>query len=234
MANDKVVLIPTYNESDTIKSIVSEALKVCPDTDIIVIDDSSPDGTGEIAGALTQTDKRIKCIHRKHKEGLGPAYIEGFKTALQDGYKYIAHMDADFSHDPKSLPEFFEAIKDCDLVIGSRYTSGGGVKNWGITRQILSRFGSFYAGSILGININDLTGGFKCYRRAVLESIDIDTLASKGYAFLIEMTYRAYKKGFRIKEIPIIFTERRAGQTKMSGSIIFEAMMNVWKFRKIG
>lgn len=232
MAGDKVVLIPTYNESDTIKETVSEVLKICPDTDIIVIDDNSPDGTGEIVDALAHSDKRIRCIHRKRKEGLGPAYLEGFKTALQNGYEYIVQMDADFSHDPKHLPEFFETIKNYDLIIGSRYISGGGVKNWGIARRLLSKFGSLYARSILSINIHDLTGGFKCCRRNVLESIDIDTIASKGYAFLIEMTYRTYKKGFRIKEIPIIFTERRTGQTKMSASIIFEAMVNVWKFRK--
>lgn len=232
--NDKIVVIPTYNESDTIKPLASEILKAYPGTDILIVDDNSPDGTGRIIDEMAASDGRIRCMHRRRKEGIGPAYVEGFRKALEDGYAYIAHMDADFSHDPKRLPDFFETIKDYDLVIGSRYTKGGGIQNWGIVRRLLSRFGSFYAGTILNIPVKDLTGGFKCYRRKVLESIGLDTLTSKGYAFLIEMTYRTYRKGFRIKELPIIFTDRRAGETKMSRSIIFEAMVNVWRFRLDG
>ena len=231
MANDKIVLIPTYNESDTIADLVSRILELCPDTDILIIDDNSPDGTGRIADELASGDSRIICLHRPRKEGLGPAYVEGFKKALEGRYRYIAHMDADFSHDPKHLPEFFEAIKDCDLVIGSRYAPGGGTRNWGIVRRILSRFGSLYARTILGLRINDMTGGFKCYRREVMESIGIETLTSKGYAFLIEMTYRTYRKGFRIKEIFIRPSSVKKSRfsylniPRMFSSIIFMAVM---------
>lgn len=231
MGRDKLIVIPTYNEIGMIEDIVSEIFKVCPDADILVVDDNSPDGTGKIVDRLASQDKRVRCLHRPRKEGIGPAYIDGFKVALEGGYKYIAHMDADFSHDPKHLPQLFETIKNYDLVIGSRYVKGGVVKDWGIVRRLISRFGSLYAGSILCIKISDLTCGFRCFRRDVLESIDITRVISKGYAFMIEMAYRVYKKGFRIKEIPIIFTDRRGGQTKMSRSIIFEAMVNVWKFK---
>lgn len=231
MANDKLIIIPTYNESETIKDLVSAIFRVYRDTDVLVVDDNSPDGTGRIIDGLAASDRRLKCIHRPGKEGMGTAYVEGFRAALGGNYRYIAQMDADFSHDPSYLPRLFASIKDCDVVIGSRYAAGGGVKDWGAARRLMSRFGSLYAKTILGINVNDLTGGFKCFRREALESIDIDSIKSKGYAFQIETTYRAFRKGFRIKEIPIVFTDRRAGLTKMSSTIFFEAIVNVWKFR---
>ena len=232
MGQSKLIVIPTYNESDAVEELVSQIFEVCPDTDVLIVDDNSPDGTGKIIDALASRDKRVRCIHRPLKEGIGPAYIEGFMAALAGGYKYIAQMDADFSHDPEYLPELFEAVKDYDLAVGSRYVAPGGVKDWGIIRRLVSRLGSLYAKSILGINVNDLTGGFKCFRREVLESIGIADIISKGYAFQIEMTYRAYKKGCRIKEIPIVFSDRRAGATKMSRATFFEAIVNVWKFKR--
>jgi dolichol-phosphate mannosyltransferase len=231
MANNVLIVIPTYNEADTISSLLSEITGIYPVADILVVDDNSPDGTGGIVEELARKDSRIMCLHRSRKEGIGPAYIAGFKEALKRGYSYILQMDADFSHDPKYIPELFKLAKEYDLVIGSRYVQGGGTRNWGIIRRLISRFGSLYAKLILGLKINDLTGGFKCFNKRVLESIELDDVKSKGYVFQIEMTYRAHRKGFRIKEFPIIFTDRRMGQTKMSRSIFFEAFINVWRLR---
>ena len=231
MARDRIIVIPTYNESDTIENLISEILKIQPDADILIVDDNSPDGTGRLIDKLSGKDQRIKCLHRPLKEGIGPAYIEGFKKATQEGYRYILQMDADFSHNPKYIPGLFNLAKDYDVVIGSRYINGGGVENWGIIRRMISRFGSMYAKLVLGLPVNDLTGGFKCFNRQVLEQIGLGDITSRGYAFQIEMTFRAYKKGFKIKESPIIFSDRRAGQTKMSRAIFLEAVINVWKFR---
>ena len=231
MEKDKIIVIPTYNESDTIESLISEVLKIQPDADILIVDDNSPDGTGRLIDRLSGRDSRVRCLHRLLKEGIGPAYIEGFKKAMSEGYRYILQMDADFSHNPKYIQELFSLAKTYDVVIGSRYTKGGGIENWGIIRRLISRFGSVYAKLVLGIPVSDLTGGFKCFKRQVLEQIGLDDIASKGYAFQIEMTFRAHRKGFRVKEFPIIFSDRRAGQTKMSGAIFLEAAINVWKFK---
>lgn len=231
MPNDKIVIIPTYNEADTIVKLVPEIFKIYPETDILVVDDNSPDGTGKAVDELAKADSRTRCLHRPRKEGIGPAYIEAIGMALKSPYNFILHMDADFSHDPKYIPAIFEAAEDCDLVLGSRYIKGGGIANWPLSRKILSRLGNLYAKTILGVPINDLTGGFKCFRREVLEAINLDTVTSRGYAFLIETTFRAYRRGFRIKEVPIVFSDRRFGKTKMSRCIFLEAVINVWKFR---
>ena len=231
MINNALIIIPTYNEKDTISDLLLKIGGIYPSADILVVDDNSPDGTGEIVEKLAKKDNRITCLHRSHKDGIGPAYIAGFKEALKRGYSYILQMDADFSHDPKYIPWLFKLAKEYDLVIGSRYIRGGGTRNWGIIRRLISRLGSLYAKLILGLQINDLTGGFKCFNRKVLESIELDDVKSKGYVFQIEMTYRAHRKGFKIEEYPIIFTDRRVGQTKMSRSIFFEAFINVWRLR---
>lgn len=238
MANDAVVLIPTFNERENLPSIANEVLRTAP-VDILVIDDNSPDGTGALAdGMAEQNPGRVHVLHRAGKQGLGKAYIAGFKWALERPYKYIFEMDADFSHQPRYLPEFLRTIETADLVIGSRYVRGGGTHNWGLLRKIISRGGSIYARTILnagtitgGVDVRDLTGGFKCFRREVLEAINLDDVQSTGYAFQIEMTFRAFKKGFRIQEIPIIFFEREAGSSKMSSKIVVEAMMRVPEIR---
>jgi dolichol-phosphate mannosyltransferase len=231
--HEAVVLIPTYNERENLPSIVGEVLRTAP-VDILVIDDDSPDGTGAVADGLAEQDGRVKVLHRAKKEGLGKAYIAGFKWALERPYRFIMEMDADFSHQPRYIPEFLAAMRDHDLALGSRYIRGGGTHNWGLVRKIVSRGGSLYARTILNaglppydVNVRDLTGGFKCFRRQVLEAINLDDVQSSGYAFQIEMTYRAIKKGFRVKEIPIIFYEREAGRSKMSSKIVVEAMMRV-------
>jgi len=193
---------------------------------VLVIDDNSPDGTGRLADRLAQELDYVDVLHRPHKEGLGPAYIAGFRRALQDGAERILEMDCDFSHDPKDVPRLIEATEDADLVLGSRYVEGGAVANWGVLRRAISAAGSLYARLLLSVQVRDLTGGFKCYRRTVLETIDLDAIDSKGYAFQIETTYRALRAGFRAVEVPIKFVDREAGGSKMSGAIVLEA---VWK-----
>lgn len=230
MAHDAVVLMPTYNERENISSIVEEVLRTAP-VDMLIIDDNSPDGTGSVADAIAEKEPRVQVLHRPGKQGLGKAYLDGFRWALSKDYEYIFEMDADFSHQPRYLPEFLREIKRNDLVLGSRYVRDGGVSNWPLHRQLISRGGSLYARTILGVPINDVTGGFKCFRREVLEAIDLDSIASTGYGFQIEMTYRTIQKGFRVKEIPIIFYERNAGKSKMSSGIVFEAVGMVWKLR---
>lgn len=230
MAHDIVVLMPTYNERENISSIVEEVLRTAP-VDMLIIDDNSPDGTGSVADAIAEKEPRVQVLHRPGKQGLGKAYLDGFRWALSKDYEYIFEMDADFSHQPRYLPEFLREIKRNDLVLGSRYVRDGGVSNWPLHRQLISRGGSLYARTILGVPINDVTGGFKCFRREVLEAIDLDSIASTGYGFQIEMTYRTIQKGFRVKEIPIIFYERNAGKSKMSSGIVFEAVGMVWKLR---
>jgi dolichol-phosphate mannosyltransferase len=230
--NRALVCIPTYNEADNLEPITQAVLKAEPRVDILVVDDNSPDGTGKIADALAAKEPRIRVLHREKKEGLGRAYLAAFRWALAEGYTYIIEMDADFSHDPRYLPGLLdEAEAGADLVLGSRYVTGGGTVNWGIGRQVISRGGSLYARTILGVGIQDLTGGFKCFHRRVLEAIELDAVKSTGYAFQIELTYRTLKKGFTVREIPIVFEDRRVGQSKMSRKIFLEALTMVWKLR---
>jgi dolichol-phosphate mannosyltransferase len=193
---------------------------------VLVIDDNSPDGTGELADALARELDYVSVLHRPAKEGLGPAYLAGFRRALADGAELVLEMDCDFSHDPNDVPRLIAAADDADVVLGSRYVAGGGVGNWGLLRRFISAGGSWYARVVLNSNVRDLTGGFKCYRRAVLETIDLDAIHSKGYAFQIETTYRALRAGFRVTEIPITFVDREAGGSKMSRAIVAEA---IWK-----
>lgn len=228
-----LIIIPTYNESDNIEKLLDLISRTDPAAHVLIVDDNSPDRTYEIVERLMQTSYpgRLFLLKRAGKMGLGTAYIAGFKWALARDYDYIFEMDADFSHDPKYLPAFLAAIEKHDLVLGSRYVPGGGVKNWGLLRKIISRGGSLYARTILGLSLRDLTGGFKCFRRQVLESIDLDAVKSNGYSFQIEMTYRARCKGFRICETPIVFEDRTAGKSKMSRKIFLEAVLMVWKLR---
>jgi dolichol-phosphate mannosyltransferase len=222
-------VLPTYNERENLPEIVPGILAAAPGLDILVVDDNSPDGTGKLADELAARDDRVLVLHRARKEGLGRAYLAGFAEALRRGYGRILEMDADFSHDPARLPALLAT--DADLVLGSRYVQGGGTVNWGLGRRLLSKGGSFYARTILGLPVRDLTGGFKCFRREVLESIDLASVRSSGYAFQIELTYRALKRGFKVREVPIVFTDRRVGQSKMSRRIVAEALWMVWKIR---
>ena len=220
------VCLPTYNERENLEKMIRslEPLGVS----VLVIDDNSPDGTGEIADRLAGELPNVSVLHRERKEGLGPAYLAGFRRALADGADLVLEMDCDFSHDPKDVPRLIEACESgAELVLGSRYVPGGGTANWGLVRRIISWGGSFYARVILGVGIRDLTGGFKCYRRRVLESIDLDSVHSKGYAFQIETTYRTLKRGFRVVEVPIRFADRTEGHSKMSRAIVLEAVTRV-------
>jgi dolichol-phosphate mannosyltransferase len=221
------VCLPTYNERENLEQMVDALAEVLPpDGVVLVIDDNSPDGTGEIADRLVAERNHVHVLHRPRKEGLGPAYLDGFKRALELGADLVFEMDCDFSHDPADVPRLAEAAEDADLVIGSRYVPGGGTRNWGLLRRFISRGGSLYAQLLLGVPIRDLTGGFKCYRRKVLETIDLDAIHSKGYAFQIETTYRTLRAGFRVVEVPITFVDREVGGSKMSKTIVLEA---VWK-----
>ena len=223
-----VLCLPTYNERENLESIVRELAEVL-DTSrdrVLVIDDGSPDGTGEIADGLAAELLWVSVLHRERKDGIGPAYIAGFRQALAEGAELVLEMDCDFSHDPADVPRLIEAADDADLVLGSRYTPGGGTENWGLVRRFVSRGGCLYAQILLGVRVRDLTGGFKCFRRAALEAIDLDALSAHGYAFQIETTYRVRRAGLRVKEVPIRFVERRAGASKMTGSIVAEA---IWK-----
>lgn len=232
MPERAVVIVPTYNESDNLVKLVERVLGQDPRLDILVVDDGSPDGTGDLAERIAAENPRVNAIHRASKLGLGTAYIAGFRWALERNYDYIFEMDADFSHDPRELPEFLEAIKNADLVLGSRYQHGQvNVVNWPMSRLFLSYFANIYARSITGTPVFDATGGFKCFRRKVLEAIDLGTIKSNGYAFQIEMTFRAWKKGFRVMEIPIVFVDRTEGQSKMSKQIVREAVWMVWRLR---
>jgi dolichol-phosphate mannosyltransferase len=226
-----MVVVPTYNERDNIERLVDEILAQDDGIDVLIVDDNSPDGTGEIADKMVAETSRVHVIHRAGKLGLGSAYREGFKYALGKGAEYIVEMDADFSHDPKMLPAFFQKIKEYDLVIGSRYLNGVSVVNWPIRRLILSYCASVYTRIVTGLKISDCTGGFKCFRRTVLESIALDKIKSDGYSFQIEMNYRCVEKGFRVGELPIIFIDRHAGSSKMSKKIVREAVVMVWKLK---
>ena len=227
MANVWVVL-PTYNEAENLERMVDAVLENLPASRrILIVDDDSPDGTGRIADRLAAKHDDVSVLHRRVKEGLGPAYIAGFRRALADGARLIIEMDADFSHDPACLPQMLAAAEDADLVLGSRYVEGGRVTEWGAVRRLISRGGSTYARAVLGVGVRDLTGGFKCFRREVLESIDLDAVTARGYAFQVELTYRAIKAGFRVIEIPIVFRDRREGSSKMSKAIVAEAVWRV-------
>jgi dolichol-phosphate mannosyltransferase len=227
-----LVIIPTYDERDNLEPITSAVLATEPRVDVLVVDDNSPDGTGALADELAARQPRLRVLHREKKQGLGRAYLHAFRWALEQGYRYVIEMDADFSHDPRYLPKLIDAAEaGADLVLGSRYVPGGGTVNWGVGRQLLSQGGSLYARSILGVSVRDLTGGFKCFNRRVLEAIELDQVMSAGYGFQIELTYRALKKGFIVKEIPIVFEDRRVGQSKMSRKIFAEAITIVWKLR---
>jgi dolichol-phosphate mannosyltransferase len=227
-----LVCLPTYDEKDNVVPITEAILAATPDVDVLIIDDNSPDGTGQLADAIAAREPRVKVLHRTGKEGLGKAYLAGFDWALRQGYELILEMDADFSHDPKYLPGMLEAARGADLVLGSRNIPGGGTVNWGVGRKIISRGGSLYARTILGIPVRDLTGGFKCFHRKVLESIELSTVECSGYAFQIELTFRTLRKGFRVVEIPIVFVDRRVGQSKMSKRIVLEALGKVWSIRR--
>src|SRR6185437_1338488 len=220
---------PTYNERENLESMLRALAPL--DVDVLVIDDNSPDGTGEIADRLAGELDFVSVLHRDRKEGLGPAYLAGFRRALSEGAELVLEMDCDFSHDPADVPRLIEATADADLVLGSRYVDGGRVEDWGAGRRFVSRAGSLYAQTLLATHIRDLTGGFKCYRREVLERIDLGAVSSRGYAFQIETTYRALRAGFRVVEIPIAFTDREAGTSKMNRSIVLEA---IWRVPYLG
>ena len=220
-----VVCLPTYNELENLEPM----LRALGDKDVrvLVIDDSSPDGTGELADRLAQELDYVSVLHRETKEGLGPAYLAGFRRALSDGAELVLEMDCDFSHDPNDVPRLLAAVEGgADLALGSRYVPGGGVRNWGLVRRVISAGGSLYARVLLGVKVQDLTGGFKCYRRRVLEAIDLDAIETKGYAFQIETTYRVLRAGFKVVEVPITFADREVGGSKMSKAIVAEA---IWK-----
>ncbi len=221
------LVLPTFNEAQNLAPVVAAALAKLPSSGrVLIVDDNSPDGTGEIADRLA-AQERVEVLHRPRKEGLGPAYIAGFRHALAGGAGLILEMDADFSHEPAYLPRLLEAIERADLAIGSRYVPGGGVGDWGPLRRGISRGGSAYARLALGVGVRDLTGGFKCFRREVLEAIDLDSVRSRGYAFQVELTYRAIQQGFTVAEVPIVFRDRRAGSSKMDRSIVLEAIWRV-------
>ena len=222
------VILPTYNEAGNIEAMV-EALgpKLSAEDRILIVDDNSPDGTGTVADRLAAGDERVKVLHRPGKQGLGPAYIDGFRQALAGGAGLIVQMDADFSHDPAYLPRLIAASALADLVLGSRYVPGGAITEWGSVRRLISRSGSLYSRAVLGVPVRDLTGGFKCFRREVLESIDLDSVAASGYSFQVEMTYRTLRAGFEVLEVPITFREREEGSSKMSASIVVEATWRI-------
>ena len=231
-----VIVLPTYNERENLRHALARIREVAQGDGIqlhtLIVDDSSPDGTGDLADRLATELPDVSVLHRGGKEGLGKAYVAGFRQALAMGAEHIFEMDADLSHDASYLPHFLRLIdRGADLVLGSRYVKGGGVENWGLGRKIISRGGCLYAQTILGLPYHDLTGGFKCFRRGVLETIDLENIDTAGYGFQIEMTYRAHKLGFKVAELPIIFVDRKVGESKMSNDIVLEAMKNVWKLR---
>jgi dolichol-phosphate mannosyltransferase len=231
MAERTLVIIPTYNEVENIGRIVPRVLEQDERIDVLVVDDNSPDGTGQIADEIALEGSRVHVLHREAKQGLGKAYLAGFGWALEQGYDIVFEMDSDFSHDPKFLPEFLRVIEHADLVIGSRYKTGVNVINWPMSRLILSYGANLYARWVTGVPLCDATGGFKCFRREVLAAIPLDHVQSNGYSFQIEMSFRAWKKGFRVVEIPIVFVDRVEGHSKMSKRIIREAIWMVWWLR---
>jgi len=233
MTEKSLVIIPTYNELENITTLIPEILNKYKnvDLDILIVDDNSPDGTSAFIESQIKNNNRIHLIKRSSKQGLGTAYIDGFKYALQNGYDFVFEMDADFSHDPKEIPRFLDEIKNSDVVLGSRYINGVNVINWPMRRLLLSSFANLYTRFITGMPVHDATGGFKCFRIKVLQAIDLNKVKSNGYAFQIEMSFKAWKKGFKVKEIPIIFVDRVKGKSKMSRKIVREAVTMVWKLR---
>lgn len=218
------LVLPTYNEAENLEPLVEAArAKLPPSARVLIVDDNSPDGTGDVADRLAAEHGNVEVLHRPRKEGLGPAYVAGFHRALEGGAGLVLEMDSDFSHDPAYLPRLLEAAQRADVVLGSRYVDGGGVSDWGALRRAISRGGSAYARLVLGVRVRDLTGGFKCFRREVLEAIDLDAITTRGYAFQVELTYRAIRHGFKVTEVPIVFRERRVGKSKMDASIMLEA-----------
>lgn len=230
------IVVPTYNEAENVERMIHAILDVCGrahiDGSVLIVDDGSPDGTGALAEAIATNNSHVHVLHRTAKEGIGPAYRAGFRYALDQGAERIVEMDCDFSHNPEALPALIAGTENADLALGSRYVTGGGTRNWGRARKIISRSGCIYAKVILRLPLNDLTGGFKCFRRVVLETIPLDAVAAAGYGFQIEMTYRAVRLGFRVVEVPIIFTERTYGVSKMSRGIVWEAATLVPRLRR--
>jgi dolichol-phosphate mannosyltransferase len=226
-----LVIIPTYNERENLVELLRRIFALERGIEVLIVDDNSPDGTGDLADQMAAADPRVHVLHRAGKMGLGSAYVAGFRYALDHGYDVVFEMDADFSHSPESLPTFLKEIETADLVLGSRYLYGVTVVNWPLKRLMLSYAANVYSRVVTGMNIKDATGGFKCFRREVLESIDWRRVTSDGYSFQIEINFKAYRKGFRIKEIPILFEDRRAGESKMSRKIVWEAAWMVWKLR---
>ncbi len=235
MRERALIVVPTYNERDTVREVAREFLRPLPDGNILFVDDNSPDGTGAICDELAASDARIHVLHRPGKAGLGAAYIAGFRWGMERGYDYVFEMDADFSHNPVYLPEMLAMARaGTDMVVGSRYVAGGGTSNWGWGRKALSRAGSLYSRSILGVQIRDLTSGFSCIRRQTLEALDLDSIDSSGYSFQIELKYMVLQAGLTIREFPIVFEERRVGQSKMSPNIAAEALWRVWQLKWAG
>lgn len=226
-----LIIIPTYNELDNLQPLLEAVFLHAPASDVLIVDDNSPDGTGKLADQLAENDTRIHVLHRTGKLGLGTAYIAGFKYAIANSYDAAFEMDADFSHDPRYLPDFLKAIQSADLVIGSRYIRGGSTPNWSLLRRFISNGGNIYARLMLGLSVHDCTAGYRCYRRHVLESIDLDSIRSQGYAFQVELAYRVLKHGFTIVEIPIVFMDRRVGKSKMSRKIFIEGFLRVLQMR---
>ena len=224
-----LIIIPTYNERENVRAISGAVLDASPAANVLFVDDNSPDGTGALIDELISADERVHVLHRKEKDGLGRAYIAGFKWALERDYEHIFEMDADFSHDPKAVPQFLKEAGGADLVLGSRYIGGIRIMNWPLSRLMLSQGAGLYVRMITGMPFTDPTGGFKCFHRRVLEAIDLDRVQSNGYSFQIEMTHKAWMKGFKVVETPIVFEERRSGESKMSKNIVFEALSEVWR-----
>lgn len=229
-----VIVVPTYNEGENLPRLVEQLEGLGLGLDVLVVDDNSPDGTGRLAEELAVARPWIHAMHRPGKLGLGTAYVEGFRYALDKGYDVIGEMDADLSHNPAFLPAMLGALGNADLVLGSRYVPGGGVRNWGVMRKIISWGGSSYARMVLGVGVRDLTGGFKLFRREVLKELSLDTVRSNGYSFQIELTYRAIRRGYRVVEVPIIFEDRRVGKSKLSRQVVLEAMLMVPRLRLEG
>ena len=227
-----LLIVPTYNEVDNVARVAAEFLAPVRGSELLFVDDASPDGTGALIDRICAEDSRVHVLHRAGKLGLGTAYLDGFRWALARDYPLIVEMDADFSHDPRYLPEIVAAAEaGADVVVGSRYIGGGGTRNWGVGRRLISRAGGRYARTVLGVDVRDMTAGFVCYRREALERIDLAAIKSNGYSFEIEMKYRAHRAGLRIAEVPIVFEDRRVGQSKMSRAIVAEALWMVWKLR---
>ena len=224
-------MVPTYNERENLPELIRRLEPLNLGLHLLIVDDNSPDGTGDLAEELAAERPWLQVLHRPGKTGLGTAYLQGFRTALRQGYEAIGEMDADLSHNPDYLPAMLQALEEADLVLGSRYARGGGTLNWGLFRRIVSRGGSLYSRLMLGVSVHDLTGGFKLFRRELLEGLDLDTIRSNGYSFQIEMTYRALRRGFRVVEVPIIFEDRRVGKSKLSRQVVIEAMLMVPRLR---